>query len=755
MVSRPRFRSYFRAEAVNGEGIYVIGEGGSHVLLGRAFLSLAPLLRGELTEWEICERLDGQISAEEVFYALAVLRQRGYVTDDTAELPVAETAYWEVLGASPREAAAKLRDARVALVTAGGSSAEPLTKALGELSIEVNPAGAFTVVVAEDYLHPDVETIHLRQLDKREPWLLVRPTGVEGWLGPLFIPEKTACWRCLAHRLSGHRLVERYLQRRTGRQDIHAPAQTSLPSTRRALAALAATAIARWAVEGTAPMLEGRLITFQTASFEVRHHTLVRRPQCQDCGERGLVAKLQSDPVRLEEAGRAFALDGGNRRAPPEETFARLEHHISPLTGVVSRMTRTTPPVSKDEADPGIHAYSTDHNFVHTAHHLHALRHNLRSYSGGKGRSDMQAKTSALCESIERYVGVYQGDEARLTARLDELSGEGVDVGLCMGYSARQYAERAVWNRKGEFFSWVPEPLDLSRPIDWSPAWSLTHNKRRYVATGYCYYDYPFGHTPMFTRADSNGCAGGTTRAEAILQGFLELVERDAVAIWWYNRLRRPGVDLRRFGEQFLVDNETYWRSRGRALWALDLTSDFGIPVFAAMSRLTSGPFPGIAFGLGAHADARVALLRAVTEHNQLLPFVSSASLDPNVPSPGGTIVDWLRNASLETERYLAPAEDQPLRGYSDYPAPGPGPSDLRREVERCVDLAAQRGLETIVHDHSRPDIDLAVVRVIVPGMRHFWRRLGPGRLYDVPVQMGLRDAPVAEEAMNPYPMFI
>jgi ribosomal protein S12 methylthiotransferase accessory factor len=46
-------------------------------------------------------------------------------------------------------------------------------------------------------------------------------------------------------------------------------------------------------------------------------------------------------------------------------------------------------------------------------------------------------------------------------------------------------------------------------------------------------------------------------------------------------------------------------------------------------------------------------------------------------------------------------------------------------------------------------------MRVIVPGMRHFWRRLGPGRLYDVPVQMGLRKEPLSEEAMNPYPMFI
>src|SRR5262249_13212839 len=157
-----------------------------------------------------------------------------------------------------------------------------------------------------------------------------------------------------------------------------------------------------------------------------------RRPQCPDCGDRDLVARLQSAPVVMEQTLPTSTIDGGHRRAPPEETYARLEHHISPVTGVVTRMTRTTPPATGSDGDPGIHAYSTDHNFVHTAHHLVALRHNLRSYSGGKGRSDIQARTSALCESIERYVGVYQGDEARVVARLDELAGEGVDPALCM-----------------------------------------------------------------------------------------------------------------------------------------------------------------------------------------------------------------------------------------------------------------------------------------------------------------------------------
>jgi oxazoline/thiazoline synthase len=39
---------------------------------------------------------------------------------------------------------------------------------------------------------------------------------------------------------------------------------------------------------------------------------------------------------------------------------------------------------------------------------------------------------------------------------------------------------------------------------------------------------------------------------------------------------------------------------------------------------------------------------------------------------------------------------------------------------------------------------------VIVPGMRHFYRRFGPGRLYDIPVKLGWLDRAIAEADVNP-----
>ena len=80
---------------------------------------------------------------------------------------------------------------------------------------------------------------------------------------------------------------------------------------------------------------------------------------------------------------------------------------------------------------------------------------------------------------------------------------------------------------------------------------------------------------------------------------------------------------------------------------------------------------------------------------------------------------------------------------------------DLADDLALAQRLVEERGMEFLVLDQTRPDVGLPVAKVIVPGMRHFWGRFAPGRLYDVPVQLGWLAAPTAEEDLNPVPIFI
>ena len=123
---------------------------------------------------------------------------------------------------------------------------------------------------------------------------------------------------------------------------------------------------------------------------------------------------------------------------------------------------------------------------------------------------------------------------------------------------------------------------------------------------------------------------------------------------------------------------------------------------------------------------------------------------------PGPAIDDplalrWWKTAKLADHPWLAPAADAAPRGMADYPVSDA--ADARDAVERCRALVESRGMEFLALDQTRPDIGMPVVRVIVPGLRHFWERFAPGRLYDVPVETGRRDRALAEDELNSVPV--
>ncbi len=199
-------------------------------------------------------------------------------------------------------------------------------EAFANAGLRVDATGELTVVVTDDYLHPDLATINREHLESGRAWLLTRPLGLSAWIGPLFLPKQTGCWRCLAHRLEGHRRVERYLEHRASAQGrrVYPPARAATASSRCAVAALVADAGARWAAEGRVPHLEGRVVTFGVATLESQSHVLVRRPQCPACGDRSLVARMQAEPLVIEaSAARAFALDGGPQGNRSPKTRSR------------------------------------------------------------------------------------------------------------------------------------------------------------------------------------------------------------------------------------------------------------------------------------------------------------------------------------------------------------------------------------------------------------------------------------------------
>jgi bacteriocin biosynthesis cyclodehydratase domain-containing protein len=744
MLKRPRFRPHFHVEVMPGEGVLLLSDARHSLLRGRLYELVAPWLDGRTAD-DVCGQLRAETPAAEVYYALSQLERKGYLCEAEETLPAGQAALWSSQQIAPGTAARRLAEQTV-VIQAFGVEAGPFLELLRSLHVRVASEGPPDVVLADSPWRGQLRDCNAAALRNGRPWLLVKPMGRQVWVGPLFRPGQTGCWECLAQRLRANSPIAAYLQGRNGHAGAIVQDRSTTPATQQVAWGLAANAVASWVVRGELPELDGKLQTLDVPTWRLQSHTLVRLPFCPAC------AAGEERPFRapaLTSRKKTFTSDGGHRVVPPEETLAHNGYHVSPITGAVPLLERAAP-----AGDGILHVYVAGNNSARPFKSLGQLRRDLRTMNAGKGASDAQARASALCEGLERYSGVFRGDEARRRARLAELGGAAVPPNDCLLFSERQYRERDARNAGGSHFSFIPVPFDPEAEIEWSPVWSLTRGEVRYLPTAFCYYDYPQPDERTYCVACSNGCAAGNTLEEAILQGFLELVERDGVALWWYNRVRRPGVDLGSFGEPYLDRLRAFLQDHGRDFWVLDLTTDLGIPVFASITRRTAGPPEQIMPGFGAHLDPKVALLRAVTEMNQML---SSPLL--GLPEKGADkeLIDpetahWLETATTVDQPFLLPAEGSPRTAASYSLA---WTDDVADDVRTCQALVERAGMEMLVLDQTRPEVGLPVVKVIVPGLRHFWARLAPGRLYDVPVQLGWLPRPLDEHELNPIAMFL
>jgi ribosomal protein S12 methylthiotransferase accessory factor len=333
---------------------------------------------------------------------------------------------------------------------------------------------------------------------------------------------------------------------------------------------------------------------------------------------------------------------------------------------------------------------------------------------------------------------VFQGDEIRFGARFAELDPAfAVDPTSVMLYSERQYQLR---HHTTSQVAATPEPFDVETAHEWTPLWSLTEDRFRALPTALMYYFYDGPGREQFIPT-SNGCAAGNTIEEAIVQGFLELVERDAFAVWWYNRRPRPEVDLSTFAHDTLRNVKDRLRIIGRSVQVLDVTHDLAVPTYVAVSVLPDGN--GVLLGSGSHFHPEIAALRAVTELCQHISAGTSQDNDVSRRRP-----HWQQTGIQNQPHLVAAGEVVPQ------PSPWPlgEPIDQLDEIEWAKRIVRNAGLELLVLDQTRPDIRFPVVRVVVPGMRHSWPRLARGRLQEVAYKMGWVDRILAEDELNPTP---
>ena len=726
-----RFAPNFTAYVLPPDAVCLYSEDRKFFLHGELYCALATAIgKGGKNAQALVGELSKNFPSDKIEEAIKRLLDRHYVTTAAPSTDGTVAGYWASLGLLPEIAETNLANCRVRVEAFDVQGAKELTKSLGELGVRiVNRSADLTITLVNDYLERRLAELNQRRMSDKSPWLLVQPSGVFPLVGPIFRPGESACWTCLFDRMIRNREIRGFLER--GPAQVVATSPLARNTLGQTAIQFAAVEIAKAIASGFRTDLSNHIASFDLMGATIAKHYVSRRPQCPTCGNKKLQNPHRSPlPIEIHPGNKLIMTSGGYRSVASRTTVQRYRKHVSPLTGVVSKLERI-------EADLPLNTnFFAQHNFSAPAMNVDQLRHGLSGGSFGKGSTGEQAEASALMEAIERYSGIFQGDEIRITKRFTDFAeGEAILSNDVQLFSETQFRTRHEPGPPGSHQ--VPEPIDPTAKIEWSPAWSLRDHKFRYLPTGMMYFFYRGDHT------DSNGCAAGNTREEAIVQGFLELVERDAYAIWWYNRLRRSEVDLDQFDDSYVRDLKSQFANYGRKVWVLDVTSDLGVPTYVAIMHWAKNGQENIEFGSGAHFDKRIALLRALTELSQFLSIGLMGGGSGEKPS-----LDGVTPLKLENYPFLLPATHPvttPALGI-DVPL-----DSVREQVEASVAVARRAGHDFMVLDQTRPDVEVPVVRVIVPGLRHFYRRYAPGRLYDVPVKLGLLERPLSESELTPF----
>jgi thiazole/oxazole-forming peptide maturase SagD family component len=270
----------------------------------------------------------------------------------------------------------------------------------------------------------------------------------------------------------------------------------------------------------------------------------------------------------------------------------------------------------------------------------------------------------------------------------------------------------------------APEAADQAVPkVDWTAqaveGVSVVTGATLMLPLYSVFLDAPQDLRPPGARCcDSNGLAAGEVYQEASLSALLELIERDAVAVWWRSRYRPRTLRLStRVGIASLYAIECFLHTRGRRLYLFDLTHDLDVPVVVALSTDPEGCRPLI----GAAADflADDAAYAAAAELLQMEANVSLirrsvAKEGPDtLPAKTRRLWDWYSTASVDLHPFLRPSDGPPV-----------GRDDRLVALPRCMETlqSAMRaaGVDATLVDLGRERFGFPVARAVSAALMDF-----------------------------------
>lgn len=321
--------------------------------------------------------------------------------------------------------------------------------------------------------------------------------------------------------------------------------------------------------------------------------------------------------------------------------------------------------------------------------------------------------------------GLAEPQRAGLSASLPRISVAGSDLSAegaetrCLGEAAERLSSLYDAGRDLMTVPAAQIPGDLlaainghADSVECLPGQRLNDGEAVWVPAALCLYDpgAMVGAAGQRPAQVAKGIAAGPDWQSAVDSAVAELVERDAAALWWHGgKLPSPvSLDLVADCRAAAVLSALRMGQRGRTCWLLDISTEFGLAILAAVSVMENGE--GFACGLAASrmpADAaRSALIEmAQMELSQHLIRGKAKALGPE----GLTEADF-----RQIERSVRiTAESCPLIVASG----APRRHDISQAGGSAVARLAKQSAVYAV-ECTLPRLDIPVAAVLAPGLQ-------------------------------------
>jgi ribosomal protein S12 methylthiotransferase accessory factor len=224
------------------------------------------------------------------------------------------------------------------------------------------------------------------------------------------------------------------------------------------------------------------------------------------------------------------------------------------------------------------------------------------------------------------------------------------------------------------------------------------------------------GEPPASNLVSRTGCAAGPTIEHASLSALLELIERDAAALWWFGGRQPHAVSAEVVASNVVTDLMIKLRAGGteRRTSLLDITTDLGVPCIAAVSTNREGR--DFACGLAARVSLEAALSSALLEMCQM--ELANHLVHEKLKAGG---IDALtpadRRHRLRFDSILPEACGSLFAALPPAACDVPQQMDAGGELEWVAGKLEDRLVECFALDLTRPEIGVPCVRAFAPAL--------------------------------------